>query len=195
MQATQVPSLGWECPPEKGMAKHSSILAWRIPWTEKPGGPQSMESQRARHDQATNTFTSLGKQRQDIIPGNVSKRCGCGVEVGMNLIWTNKWEKVFPRRTHRCEPCAEGKIWLSLALSRNCDYIAMEGSIISSATISRLFAKNKKLHLIMKVDPVRFPTYSSFQVIFIFCVYLKAIKFCNKSLTHSLTFKSKQVAS
>ena len=37
-------------------------------------------------DRATNTFTSLGKQRQGIIPGNVSKRCGCGVEVGMNLI-------------------------------------------------------------------------------------------------------------
>ena len=35
---------------EKGMATHSSILAWRIPWTEKPHGPQSMGSQRVRHD-------------------------------------------------------------------------------------------------------------------------------------------------
>ena len=46
----QVPSLGWEDPLEKGLATHSSILAWRIPWTEEPGGPQSMELQRVRHD-------------------------------------------------------------------------------------------------------------------------------------------------
>ena len=38
MQRTQVRSLDWEDPLEKGMATHSSILAWRIPWTEKPGG-------------------------------------------------------------------------------------------------------------------------------------------------------------
>ena len=35
---THVGSLGWEDPPEKGMATHSSVLAWRIPWTEEPGG-------------------------------------------------------------------------------------------------------------------------------------------------------------
>ena len=44
MQETQVRSLGWEDPLEKGMATHSSILAWRIPWTEEPGGLQSMGS-------------------------------------------------------------------------------------------------------------------------------------------------------
>ena len=43
MQKVQVPSLDWEDPLEEGMATHSSILAWRIPWTEKPGGVQSME--------------------------------------------------------------------------------------------------------------------------------------------------------
>ena len=42
VQETQVRSLGWEDPLEKGMATHSSILAWRIPWTEEPGGLQSM---------------------------------------------------------------------------------------------------------------------------------------------------------
>ena len=42
-------SLGWEDPLEKEMATHSSILAWKIPWTEKPGGLQSMGSQRVRH--------------------------------------------------------------------------------------------------------------------------------------------------
>ena len=41
LQETWVPSLGWEDPLEKGMATHSRILAWRIPWTEEPGGLQS----------------------------------------------------------------------------------------------------------------------------------------------------------
>ena len=50
VQETQVPSLGWECPLEKGMATHSSILAWRTPWTEEPGRLQSMGSQKVRHD-------------------------------------------------------------------------------------------------------------------------------------------------
>ena len=50
MQETWVPSLGREDPLEKGMATHSSILAWRSPWTEEPGGLQSIGSQRVRHD-------------------------------------------------------------------------------------------------------------------------------------------------
>ena len=50
MQETRVQSLGQEDPLEKGMAIHSSILAWRIPWTEEPGELQSMRSQRLRHD-------------------------------------------------------------------------------------------------------------------------------------------------
>ena len=47
---TRVSSLGREDPVEEGMAAHSSILAWRIPWTEKPGGLQSIRSHRVRHD-------------------------------------------------------------------------------------------------------------------------------------------------
>ena len=50
MQETQVRSLGWDDPLEKGMATHSSIIAWEIPWTEEPGGLQSMESQRVGHE-------------------------------------------------------------------------------------------------------------------------------------------------
>ena len=50
MQGTQVQSLGWEDPLEEGMATHSSILAWKIPWTEEPGGLQSMGSQGVGHD-------------------------------------------------------------------------------------------------------------------------------------------------
>ena len=50
MQETRVRSLGQEDPLEKRMATHSSILTWRIPWTEEPGGVQSMGSQRIGHD-------------------------------------------------------------------------------------------------------------------------------------------------
>ena len=50
MQETRVPSLGWKDPLEEGMATHSSILAWRILWTEEPGGTQSMGSQRVGHN-------------------------------------------------------------------------------------------------------------------------------------------------
>ena len=50
MQETQVRSLGWEDPLEKGMAIYSNILAWRILWTEEPGRPQSMGSQRVGHN-------------------------------------------------------------------------------------------------------------------------------------------------
>ena len=50
MQETQVQSLDWENPLEKEMATQSSILAWRIPWTEESGGPQSMGSQSVRYD-------------------------------------------------------------------------------------------------------------------------------------------------
>ena len=50
IQETQVRSLGQEDPLEKEMATHSSILAWKIPWVEEPGGLQSMGSQRVEHD-------------------------------------------------------------------------------------------------------------------------------------------------
>ena len=51
MQETQVQSLGWEDPLKKEMAIHSSILAWRIPWTKEPGGLQAMGSQRDMTEQ------------------------------------------------------------------------------------------------------------------------------------------------
>ena len=54
-----VQSLGQEDPLEEGTATHSSILAWRIPWTEEPVGPQSMGLKRVRCDRATNTQNSI----------------------------------------------------------------------------------------------------------------------------------------
>ena len=53
MQEMWVPSLGWEDPMKKDMAIHSTILAWRIPWTEEPGWLQSMGSHRIRYDLVT----------------------------------------------------------------------------------------------------------------------------------------------
>ena len=52
LQETRVRSLGWEDALEKEMDIHSSVLAWRIPWTEEPGGLQSMGSQRVGHDRS-----------------------------------------------------------------------------------------------------------------------------------------------
>ena len=57
VQETWVWSLGWEGLLEKGMATHFSIFAWRIPWTEEPGGLQSVGLQRVGLDWVTNTFT------------------------------------------------------------------------------------------------------------------------------------------
>ena len=54
MQETRAVSLGWDDPLEKWMANQSSILAWRIPWTEEPGGLQSMGTQAVGHDWVTN---------------------------------------------------------------------------------------------------------------------------------------------
>ena len=59
MRETWVRSLGWEAPLEKEIATHSSILAWRIPWMEEPGGLQSTGSQRVGHDWATSLHFTL----------------------------------------------------------------------------------------------------------------------------------------
>ena len=75
MRETWVPSLGWEDPLVKGVTTHSSILAWRIPWTEEPGRPQSMGSQRVGPSCMTNTFTS--------ITFHVRKRCA-------GVLWIEK---------------------------------------------------------------------------------------------------------
>ena len=64
----QVQSLGWEDPLEKEIAAHSSILAWRIPWTEVPGGPQSMESQSWTRLKRLSTSIYLSESRSLFLP-------------------------------------------------------------------------------------------------------------------------------
>ena len=61
MQEIQVQSLGQEDPLEKGLATHSSILAWKIPWTEEPGGLQSMGSQESGTTEQLTLSLSLGQ--------------------------------------------------------------------------------------------------------------------------------------
>ena len=75
MQEIWVQSLGWEDPLQDGMATHSSVLAWRIPLTEEPGGPQSMRYQKARHDWATkhSTATTFPHLRSLFLSGTFSK--------------------------------------------------------------------------------------------------------------------------
>ena len=70
MWETWVQSLGWEDPLEKDIATHSSILAWRIPWTEEPGGLQAMGPQGGRYAWAANTFTFI--HRNGIAGSSVS---------------------------------------------------------------------------------------------------------------------------
>ena len=65
MQETQVRCLGRKDPLEKEMATHSSILAWRIPWTEEPRGLQSMGSQRVRHNGEANTHCPWWSSGED----------------------------------------------------------------------------------------------------------------------------------
>ena len=63
MQETWVWFLSWEGPLEKEIVTHSSVLAWKIAWTEEPGGLQSMGSQRVGHNWATNTLTLTKGER------------------------------------------------------------------------------------------------------------------------------------
>ena len=97
MQETQVQSMGWEDPLEKGMATHSSILAWRIPWAEEPGELQSMGSQRGRHDWVTKLSTgSLWDSQGALVVKNPPANAGDVRDVG----WIPRSERS-PRGGHR----------------------------------------------------------------------------------------------
>ena len=90
MQETQVRSLGWEDPLEKEMATHSSILAWRIPWTEEPGGLQSMGSQMVGHDWSDLAHTRRGQKGRH----GGCRRCDwiAGTRFGMaEIVYLSGW--------------------------------------------------------------------------------------------------------
>ena len=73
IQETQVQSLSQEDPLEKEMATHSSILAWRIPWTEEPGRLWCTESQRAGHDYVSNTHTSTQPTHRERVQSEIPR--------------------------------------------------------------------------------------------------------------------------
>ena len=79
-------SLGWEGPLEEGMETHSSILAWRIPWTEEPGGQQSIASQTVEHDWVTkhNTYNNTA-----------SNVCDDLIYVYIGLMYKTRSEKLW----------------------------------------------------------------------------------------------------
>ena len=78
LRVTWVWSLGWEDPLEKEMVTHSSILAWKIPWTEEPGMPQSVGSQRVGHDwEASLSFTFYFHLQIGFPDNSVGKESAC----------------------------------------------------------------------------------------------------------------------
>ena len=90
MRETRVRSLGWEDPLEKEMATHSSILAWRIPWTKEPGGLQSTGSQRVRHDWATSLSLSLCLiKKRPVIRQKTTT--GWSLHGGFELSFASRW--------------------------------------------------------------------------------------------------------
>ena len=92
MWETWVHFLDWENPLEKGLATHSSIPAWRIPWTEEPGGLQSIGSQRVRHNWRTNTFTFHIKVTFDLTlvflhaPAKKTKKQTVSLKLGSSVL-------------------------------------------------------------------------------------------------------------
>ena len=105
MQETWVWFLGWEDPLEEGMETYSSSLAWRIPWTEEPGGLESMGSQRVRHN-----WSNLGRTHaQTIRVRNWPKwTCGCCWSLPFQIssvshahcLKTCAWSRPKPWRIH-----------------------------------------------------------------------------------------------
>ena len=86
MRETGVRSLGWEDPLEKEKATHSSIPAWRIPWTEEPDGLQSMESQRVRHDWVTSRSLVEKETCKAKVPLAHKVRIICVSSIGVSLL-------------------------------------------------------------------------------------------------------------
>ena len=83
MQETQIQALGQEDPLEKEMATHSRIPAWRIPWTEEPGGLQSMGSQRVKHNSVTHTFTFISSGHTEQLRRDSSKYIRTTVHISL----------------------------------------------------------------------------------------------------------------
>ena len=91
MQETGVRSLGWEDPLEEGMATHSSLLAWRIPWTEEPGGLQSMGVTKSQTLLSAHAHTHA---HFNVYTPFLLAQIPCSIKYG-NIIIINKRDSVF----------------------------------------------------------------------------------------------------
>ena len=96
MQETWVWSLGQEDALEEEMANHSSILPWRITWTEEPGMQQSMESQRIRHDLATQSVQSLSCVWIFVTPWTAARQASLSITNSWSLLKLMSTESVMP---------------------------------------------------------------------------------------------------
>ena len=103
MQETRVQSLGREVPLEKGMAIHSSILAWRIPWTEKPGGLQSKRSQLTHISMEIEPCAAIAASTTPAgVQGGVRRSVLQGIWWDRSL---DSWD-VFRNRFYDLNPCS-----------------------------------------------------------------------------------------
>ena len=105
MQETWIQSLGWQDPLEKGMATHSRILAWRIPWTEEPGGLESRWSHRVGHGWGNLTSTQGGQKASQV------------AVVVKNLLLTQETEETQVWPLGGEDPLEEGMATLSSILA------------------------------------------------------------------------------
>ena len=107
MRETQVPSLGQEDPPEKEMATHFSILAWRIPWTEEPGRLQSTGSQTVGHDWATSLSHTIhgciicNCQTLEMIQVSINSRMDFGIVIWYCAIMRMSKLKLHVTESHK----------------------------------------------------------------------------------------------
>ena len=105
MQETRVPSLGWEDPLEKEMATHSSILAWKIPWTEQPAGLQSVGSQSQTHLKWLKRLQHSTAANQGTVWEQIhTRKPGDGVR-------TDSYAQTRGRCENRCIPANQGTVW------------------------------------------------------------------------------------
>ena len=109
MQETRVQFLGWEDPLEEGMSTHSSTPVWEIPWTEEPGGLQSIRSQKSQYVLVTKQQQVLDKQCDVSI-----KRPGLILHYETNVLFTIFSSRVF---IHTDKPVKVSKKDISLCLS------------------------------------------------------------------------------
>ena len=149
MQETWIRILGWEDPLEEEMATHSSSLAWRIPWTEEPGGLQSMRLQRVRHDWDTNTHM-LGERSltykylhlifSNFLAGDVS------------FFKNYRWETLDPDSKHVIQSLIyRGRIQIQLSLAPTlCSYLTQK---LSFFCLPALGMQMSKAHCAPETSP------------------------------------------